>query len=159
MLYTKEFYEHALTRLNMPGGVFVTQSGTAEAIPASHHNDGTTDTSCYGPIHNTLRSVFDCVVPYSTNIPSFGGDWGYNMAFQLPEGKHDKLSEENEWKFPSSPSVIDNHIEQQIVGGAEQLRLYDGIAHTGMFSLTKALRKSLKEDKRIMTRDNPVFMY
>jgi spermidine synthase len=43
MLYTKEFYKLALTRLNMPGGVFVTQSGTAKAVPAAHHNDGTTD--------------------------------------------------------------------------------------------------------------------
>ncbi|KAL3932845.1 MAG: hypothetical protein SGARI_003855 [Bacillariaceae sp.] len=159
MLYTKEFYEHALTRLNLPGGVFVTQSGTAESVPPPHHSDGEKDTSCYGPIHNTLRSVFDCVVPYSTNIPSFGGDWGFTMAFQLPPGKDDKVAEENSWKFPSSPAMIDDLIEQQIQGGADQVRLYDGITHNGMFSITKALRKSLKEDERIMTRDNPVFMY
>lgn len=159
MLYTKEFYEHALTRLNMPGGVFVTQSGTADAVPAAHQSDRTTDTSCYGPIHNTLRSVFDCVVPYSTNIPSFGGDWGFMMAFQAPPGKDDKALVEKEWKFPSSPAVIDDLIEQQIEGGADELGLYDGDSHVGMFSLTKALRNLLKKDKRIMTRDNPVFMY
>lgn len=160
MLYTKEFYEHALTRLTMPGGVFVTQSGTAESVPAAHHNEGTEDTSCYGPIHNTLRSVFDCVVPYSTNIPSFGGDWGFNMAFQAPPGEqNNSAAVENEWKFPPSPSIIDDLIEQQIEGGPDRLELYDGVSHYTMFSLTKALRKSLQADERIMTRDNPVFMY
>jgi len=159
-LYTKEFYEHALTRLNMPGGVFVTQSGTADAVPAAHQSGRTTDTSCYGPIHNTLRSVFDCVVPYSTNIPSFGGDWGFMMAFQAPPDKKNDIDlVEKEWKFPATTSVIDDLIEQQIEGGAAKLGLYDGISHLTMFALTKALRKLLEDDKRIMTRDNPVFMY
>jgi len=160
MLYTKEFYDHALTRLNMPGGVFVTQSGTADSVPPPHALGRATDTSCYGPIHNTLRAVFDCVVPYSTNIPSFGGDWGFMMAFQAPPGEeNDKTAIENEWKFPKSPNVIDDLIEQQIEGGAAKLGLYDGISHLSMFALTKGLRDLLKNDSRLMTRDNPVFMY
>ncbi|CAB9503981.1 Polyamine aminopropyltransferase [Seminavis robusta] len=158
MLYTKEFYEHALTRLN-PNGVFVTQSGTADAVPAKHQGAGETDTSCYGPINNTLRTVFDCVVPYSTNIPSFGGDWGFIMAFQAPAGCEDKALVEKEWKFPASTDVIDNLVEQQIEGGADKLGLYDGVSHMSMFALTKALRNLLKNDTRVMTRDNPVFMY
>mmetsp|Transcript_20693 Transcript_20693/g.23612 ORF Transcript_20693/g.23612 Transcript_20693/m.23612 type:complete len:349 (-) Transcript_20693:261-1307(-) len=159
MLYTKEFYEHALTRLNMPGGVFVTQSGTADSVPPPHAlGDRVTDTSCYGPIHNTLRAVFDCVVPYSTNIPSFGGDWGFTMAFQASSAEDDKTLIENEWKFPQ-PEVIDTLIEQQIEGGAAKLGLYDGISHLSMFALTKKLREMLKNDTRVMTRDNPVFMY
>jgi spermidine synthase len=159
MLYTKEFYEHALSRLNMPGGVFVTQAGTADSVPAAHQGAGEHDTACYGPINITLRAVFDCVVPYSTNIPSFGGDWGFIMAFQAPPGSEDKALVESEWKFPSRTDVIDNLIEQQIEGGAEKLKLYDGESHISMFSLTKALRNLLKNDTRIMTRDNPVFMY
>lgn len=157
MLYTKEFYEHVLTRLN-PNGVFVTQSGTADAVPAAHQSGGTTDTSCYGPIHNTLRSVFDCVVPYSVTIPSFGGDWGFVMAFQAPAGTQDKDAVAAEWKIPA-PGVIDALIEKQIEGGVERMGLYDGESHVNLFSLTKALRKLLANDKRIMTRDNPVFMY
>jgi len=156
-LYTKEFYEHALTRLN-EGGVFVTQAGTADAVPPSHAINGERDTSCYGPINNTLRAVFDCVIPYSTNIPSFGGDWGYIMAFQSPPGK-DKAVAEQEWKFPTNTNVIDDLIEQQIEGGANALGLYDGVSHINMFALTKALRKLLEKDDRIMTKANPVFMY
>jgi len=158
MLYTKEFYEHALTRLNV-GGVFVTQSGDADAVPPPHALDGRTDTSPYAPIYNTLRSVFDCAIPYSTNIPSFGGDWGFMMAFQVPVGEeNNKISIENEWKFPKV-EVIDNLIEEQIEGGAAKLGLYDGISHLSMFALTKKLRNLLKNDTRVMTRDNPVFMY
>jgi len=159
MLYTKEFYAHALTRLNMPGGVFVTQSGTADAVPPSHAGQGSADTSCYGPINNTLREVFDCVVPYSVNIPSFGGDWGYTMAFQAPpDRKGENTKVENEWKFAET-EVIDKLIEQQIEGGADILKAYDGDAHKGLFALTKALRKMLQNDTRVMTRANPVFMY
>jgi spermidine synthase len=66
LLYTKEFYQLALTRLNMPHGVFVTQTGTADSVPPPHVSK---DITCYGPIYNTLKSVFDCVVPYSILIP------------------------------------------------------------------------------------------
>lgn len=159
-LYTKEFYQHALTRLNMPGGVFVTQAGTAEAVPPPHASEGASDTSCYGPIHNTLRAVFDCVVPYSVNIPSFGGDWGFMMAFQAPPGReNEKALVEREWQFPSDTATIDNLIEQQIEGGASSLGLYDGESHMSLMALTKCLRKLLKNDKRVMTKDNPVFMF
>jgi spermidine synthase len=157
MLYTKEFYEHVLTRLNT-NGVFITQSGTADGIPARHQSGGTVDTSCYGPIHNTLRSVFDCVIPYSVAIPSYGGDWGFMMAFQAPAGTVDKALVEKEWKQPDS-NIIDELIEKQIEGGSSKLGYYDSESHLGLFSLTKSLRNLLNNDKRIMTRDNPVFMY
>lgn len=160
MLYTKEFYEHAITRLHMPGGVFVTQAGTAESIPAPYQLHGSADSACYGPINNTLHAVFDCVLPYSTNIPSFGGDWGFIMAFQTPPGEGENaLLIEKEWRFPPSTDVIDDLIEKQIEGGAAKLGLYDGITHLSMFALTKALRQLLEKESRIMTRDNPVFMY
>ena len=160
MLYTKEFYEHALTRLNMPNGVFVTQSGCADAVPPPHYKEGNAGTSCYGPIHNTLRAVFDCVIPYSVSVPSFGGDWGYMMAFQAPSGReNEKELVEQEWKFPTNADTIDKLIEQQIEGGADALGLYDGESHMSLFALTKSLRKLLKDDKRVMTKDNPIFMY
>ena len=82
------------------------------------------------------------------------------MAFQAPPGmENDKALVEKEWKLPSSPSIIDDLIDQQIEGGANKLGLYDGESHVGMFSLTKALRNLLEKDSRVMTRDNPVFMY
>jgi len=158
MLYTKEFYDHALTRLNMPHGVFVTQSGSADPIPFPHTEANTeSDTTCFGPIRNTLSTIFDCVAPYSVHIPSFGGNWGYTMAYMAPPGS----SETEKSKFLQdwcrvSDDTIDTLVADRI---KDELGHYDGITHTRMFSLTKPLRKYLGEDKRIMTKDNPVFMY
>ena len=157
MLYTKEFYQHAITRLNMPHGVFVTQAGTAESVPPPHFDAGTEDTTCFGPIRNTLGQVFDCVVPYSTNIPSFGGDWGFVMAFQSLQGRPVQI-EEKETCIPPDGQV-DNLVEGRITGGEAALRHYDGTIHLSMFALTKSLRKSLGRDTRVMTKENPIFMY
>ena len=35
---------------------------------------------CFTTIHRTLRSVFDHVYAYSVDIPSFGSNWGFNIA-------------------------------------------------------------------------------
>jgi len=161
MLYTQEFYQHCTTLLS-PNGVFVTQAGVAESIPPKHAVDGTNDTSCFGPIYNTLGSVFDCVVPYSSNIPSFGSDWGFCMAYNSKEAV-------SSWTG-IAPEALDSMIEERItdiesagkegnVGPTDVLMFYDGIAHKRMFALTKPLRQALKKDARIMTEANPVFMY
>lgn len=156
MLYTKEFYQHALTRLNKHG-VFVTQAGIADAVPAPHASSGTVDTTCYGPILNTLREAFGCAIPYSVNIPSYGGDWGFVMAFQKPDGKESQAVEKDVCMPPEGQ--VDDLIAKRITDGDSALGNYDGITHSSMFALTKPLRKSLEMDKRIMTKENPIFMY
>ena len=158
MLYTQEFYQHARSLLNQPHGVFVTQAGTAESVPFAAGNAvASMDTSCFGPIYHTLKSVFDCAVPYSVGIPSYGGDWGFVMAFQSSQNGENGQPLED-WTTPR-PRVIDELIEQQIKGGSEALQWYDGTTHLRMFCLPKPLRKHVEHDSRIMTRDNPVFMY
>lgn len=170
MLYTQEFYAHAKSLLKSPNGVFVTQAGCADSIPPQHALDGAQDTACFGPIQNTLRTVFDCVVPYSVNIPSFGSDWGFVMAFNGPAGSGNLTSDEKNdlvsaWT-EMSKATIDSLIERRLTknegdedGSDDLLKFYDGVVHRRMFALTKPLRKSLKLDKRIMTKDNPIFMY
>lgn len=156
MLYTKELYEHAATLLS-PNGIFVTQAGCADAIPPPHAINGEKESTCFGPIHNTLGEVFDCVLPYTQSIPSFGSDWGFIMAFRVPEGQ-DPARVKKDWVSPA-PSTIDSLIEQYITGGTKALKMYDEITHCRMYALPKPVRKQLAEDKRIMTKDNPVFMY
>ena len=151
MLYTKELYEHVVTVLT-PGGVFVTQAGTADAVPMPHANSGDKDTTCFGPIRNTLKEVFSCVLPYTQSIPSFGADWGYVMAF------NNSSNGEDEWKLMTTTN-IDSLIDEHISGGEASLKMYDGVTHLRMFHLTKAVRKQLSEDNRIMTKDQPIFMY
>jgi spermidine synthase len=151
MLYTKELYEHVVTVLT-PNGVFVTQAGTADAVPPPYANDGDRDSTCFAPIRNTLNEVFSCVLPYTQNIPSFGADWGYVMAFNNSQNCM------GEWKS-ISPENIDKLIEEHISGGESSFKMYDGITHLRMFHLTKAVRKQLAEDGRIMTKEQPIFMY
>ena len=43
--------------------------------------------------------------------------------------------------------------------GGEVLKHYDGVVHRGLFTLSKALRGSMRSDERIMTMDDPIFMY
>lgn len=173
MLYTQEFYAHCKQLLNS-NGAFVTQAGVADSVPPDHAVKGQTDTSCYGPIKNTLATVFDCAVPYSSNIPSFGSDWGFVMAFDMPEtngsGSTKTKDEEIESWTGIAPATLDNMIESRIadiesagkdgnIGPNDVLRFYDGLTHRRIFALTKPLREALKQDTRIMTKANPIFMY
>lgn len=151
MLYTKELYEHVATVLS-PNGVFVTQAGMADAVPPPHADAGDKDTTCFGPINNTLSKVFDVVMPYTQSIPSFGSDWGFVLAFSPPAG-------ESKERIIFDINTINTLIEENIKGGEDALRMYDGITHQRMFHLTKAVRKQLSSDTRVMTKDNPVFMY
>lgn len=131
MLYTKELYEHCVTVLS-PNGVFVTQAGCADAVPQPHASAGETDTTCFGPIRNTLDEVFSCVLPYTQNIPSFGGDWGFVMAYNNSSGS----SNAEEWRT-MSPETIDKLIEKYIIGGEASCKMYDGTTHQRMYHLTK----------------------
>lgn len=146
-LYTKEFYEHVVEKLS-PGGLFVTQAGVADpAVLNSNLNE-----TCLGPIRNTLEAVFSCVIPYQVHILSFGGLWGFVMAFNGDD------TDKAYWKNPKKED-IDRLIEENIIGGESVLDFYDGQTHKGIMALPKMTRKALENDKRIMTIENPVFMF
>ena len=44
-------------------------------------------------------------------------------------------------------------------GTDRPLRFYDGVSHRGVFGVPKPIRAGLATETRIITRDNPVFMY
>mmetsp|Transcript_25027 Transcript_25027/g.39578 ORF Transcript_25027/g.39578 Transcript_25027/m.39578 type:complete len:355 (-) Transcript_25027:1269-2333(-) len=141
VLYTEEFYEYAQTKLN-PGGVLVTQSGPG-SITCYHE--------CFTAIHNTLRQKFAHVAPYTVDIPSFGCQWAFNVAFnRVPEAR-------SAAEVLYMGQKIDDALTARCTGG--ELRFYDGTAHAGIFGLPKYLRKYLEDDTRVITVDNPVFMY
>ena len=152
-LYTKEFYEYALTRLSSTG-VFVTQAGMASSVPMKVDDAKVEESMSFAPITNTLSAVFEVAMPYSVNIPSFGSDWGFVMAFH----SDDEKSAVDSWRSPSARS-IDRLLTNQLTDGPDSLQHYDGITHCRMFSLTKPLRIYLNQDKRIMTKDNPIYMF
>ena len=167
-LYCRDFYKFALSRLN-PGGMFVTQSG-----PGSHFN---VESECCTTITRTLRSVFDHVYTYSVDIPSFGSNWAFNIAMGIeritkePESDdvatnaqgvctaaNDVQADVVDALMSRSMSDIDRTISQRFVDGTV-LKYYDGVTHVGMFGLPLEVRDALKREKRIMTLENPVFMY
>jgi spermidine synthase len=142
-LYTQEFYRGLKDKLN-PGGIFVTQSGPADLLCVEE---------CFTTINRTLVESFDYVFPYSSHVPSFACVWGFNMAFN---------------KHPSLPSAVntisiedtDAKIAKRLTfKPGKSLRYYDGQTHLHMTNPPLWLRTKCKEEKRIMTIANPVFMF
>lgn len=182
MLYTQEFYSFVKTLLN-PHGVFVTQAGIADGVahPEGYEPGSDEDFSSFAAIFNTLGTVFDCTIPYSVNISSFGCDWGFVMAFDVINNNNNEDGNDNECIAANVMSTaIEEHVNANVARlddmidrcivippsdgtggkkGGDVLRYYDGLSHRRMFSLPKPLRENMKKDRRIMTKENPVFMY
>lgn len=167
MLYTKEFYDHAKTLLNSPNGVFVTQAGYGGQWDAAEED------VCFAAITNTLQSTFDCVVPYTTYIQSFGSEWGFVMAFGCcgSEPSTDAaVTKFTKMEMNQINDIVSQNItEIEDVGnddklndakdGLTLLKFYDGESHHTMFALPKYTRLAIARDTRIMTKENPIFMF
>ncbi len=132
LLYTQEFYQLIKRRLN-DGGIMTVQCG-ASGLPNLDN---------FAAIINTLKSVFSIVCPYQVYVPSFVDLWGFATASQTLN--------------PASLSAeqIENKIQNNIVS---KLKSYDGISHSGMFSLSKYHRQVLAKTDRIITDDHPIFV-
>ena len=144
-LYYQSFYKMALAKCLNPGGLLVTQSGA-----------GSIATETFAVIHNTMKSVFEHVVPYTTNVVSFGSDWAWNIGFNSDaaiastgrggvRALRDRPEEE-----------LDEAIAERVLG---ELRFMDGLTYRGIMSLPKYLRVMLSREDRIMTAETPVFLY
>ena len=140
MVYTQEFYKNAYNKLE-DSGVLVTQAGACSLFNFEE---------CFTAIHHTLDVCFDKVFPYSVSVPSFSGDWGFVVAMKCPAKDTAPLDE-------VAIDAVDNILKAR--GVDEVLKFYDGISHKRMFSLIKPIRRGLAAEKRVITVDNPVFMY
>jgi len=136
-LYTKEFYAMLRTKMN-PGGIFVTQSGQSGI--KQHH-------MVFSPINNTVKAVFDTVVPYKTAVYSFMDEWGWNMGFTAEVKKEDA---------PASLSTeeVDKRISTRINGGGGALQFLDGESWHGIWALSKKHRKTLAAETVVMSVDS-----
>ena len=90
------------------------------------------------------QAVFSSAFPCQAHISSYGGMWGFALASQKLNPLH----------LP--PMEIDRTISARMKRG---LRFYDGTTHQGMFSLPKHLRQAIDEEKRIITEEEPLFIY
>jgi len=133
LLYTKEFYKIACDSLN-DSGMITVQAGSASL----------TELLNLTAVYNTLKSVFPIVTTYKTDMPCFGGPWGFCIASL----KHDPAR--------LSISEVDSRIANRSLTG---LRFYDGLTHQGMFSLPRYLRDALVNQRKIITDENPLYLY
>ncbi len=132
LLYTREFYQLVRDRLTA-SGIITVQAGSASL----------TELLNFSSVNNTLKSVFPTVFPYQIDIPSFGGPWGFCLAsLNLDPG------------LP--PGEIDTRITARSLNS---LKSYDGLSHQGMFSLPKHLRSELSRPGKLITDDEPLYLY
>ncbi|MGM0689413.1 MAG: polyamine aminopropyltransferase [Bacillota bacterium] len=129
LLFTREFYDMAKTKLK-PGGILVVQSGGFSLDYLSIH----------AAIRNTLELCFKTIRSYHTFIPSFDCSWGYIIASEDESLVHLNRKE----------------VDQKIKGLAGQLKFYDGETHEGMFCIPKDIRRALSDDQTIIEDGKPV---
>mmetsp|Transcript_8693 Transcript_8693/g.32079 ORF Transcript_8693/g.32079 Transcript_8693/m.32079 type:complete len:133 (+) Transcript_8693:211-609(+) len=124
------------------GGVLVTQSGPAGLV---------TFRNVFTPIHNTLKQVFKRVSPYSTYVPSFIDNYGFTVVLKEDDSNLPDLT-------AVDPQWIDERINESI-SDPSILKHYDGISHRRMFNLPKQIRDGLSDEKRVISKDNFIFMH
>ncbi len=133
LLYTQEFYQLVRDRLTT-NGIISVQSGSASWAELLN----------FSAVFNTLKSVFPIVYPYQVDIPCFGGPWGFCLAsLNLNPGL-------------LSATEIDNRLSARQL---KDLKFYDGLTHQGMFSLPKHLRDKLSQQERLITDNQPLYIY
>ena len=133
LLYTQGFFRLVRERLNA-GGLMVVQSGTCG--PNNY-------TDIFPAIHNTLETVFPVVRCYSITVPSFASPWGFTVASLGPD------------PAALTPEEVERRLAAHVT---RPLRMYDGIAHQGLFSLPKYLRAGLDAEERVITEEHPIFV-
>ena len=133
LLYTQEFYQLVRKRLTT-NGIITVQAGSAAL----------TELLNFTAVNNTLKSVFPIVCPYQADVPSFGGPWGFCLASP------------NLNPLLLSVSEVDSRVSARSLNG---LKFYDGLTHQGIFSLPKYLREELSQQARLITDNQPLYIY
>ena len=117
-----------------PGGLIVAQSGPTG--PSFYEQ-------CFSAVASTVGSVFPTVVLSETFVPSFGSTWGFVIGSLGPDPSRMSIDE------------VDRRLASRVDG---DLRYFDGTTLMGMVCVPKYLRESVANERRIITRDNPLFV-
>ncbi|MDD5191065.1 MAG: polyamine aminopropyltransferase [Dehalococcoidales bacterium] len=133
LLYTKEFYQIVMDKLTDDGLISV-QAGCGSYLELLNLKS----------VKKTLESVFPIVNVYQADIPSFGGLWGFTIGSKTIDPS--KLTAKE----------IDKRIKER---GLTDLKFYDGQTHEAMFTQPKHIRKALQRGARLITDDNPLYLY
>ncbi|MFL2803300.1 MAG: polyamine aminopropyltransferase [Dehalococcoidia bacterium] len=132
-LFTLEFYEKINTILQNKG-ILCVQAG-ATGLSFIHQS--------FTAVLNTMSKIFCDTKGFHTFIPSFGTTWGFGLSIKSA------IFDQKE------KSQINQMIKTRKIS---KLNFYDGETHLSLFNLPKYVRDSLKEDERIITMSNPLFV-
>ncbi len=132
-LFTKEFYQTVYAHLT-DQGVITVQAGSGSL----------TELLNLTAVIKTLETAFPVVTSYLTNMLCYGGAWGFVFASKGPD------------PLKLEPAEVDRRLAEQ---GATGLRHYDGTTHRGMFCPPLYVRTAIKKQTRIITDDNPLYLY
>jgi spermidine synthase len=133
LLYTQEFYRLVCDKLT-ENGIISVQAGCGSF----------TELLNLKAVNHTLKSIFPIVSVYIADIPSFGGPWGFCVASMKIDTAALSLAE------------VNKRIKYRSL---KNLKFYDGLAHQSMFNLPKHMRKAINHGGRLITDDNPLYLY
>lgn len=128
-LYTLQFYRILFDRMR-PDGTIAVQATSADVDKID----------IFASILKTMRAVFPSCLPYIAYIPSFDEMYGFVLGFKSPQsGKID--GEE-----------IERRIEERL---SSELKFYDSITHSFMFSIPKDIRMKLAQRGEMIEDESP----
>ncbi len=128
-LFTEEYFLEARSALE-PGGVFSLQAGSVAPQ----------EIQLFARVANTLASAFQTVLPFVSAVPSFASPWGFLLA---ADRARDSL--------PPRDSV--NQLLAENIEGS--LRMLDGLAFEGLFSVSRHVREAIERETRVYTLKDP----
>ena len=130
-LYTKEFYQ-LVKRALKEDGIMVTQATSTSYT-----------LKMFTVIYRTVKEVFKKAGGYHSFIQAFDSTWGFVWGSEALDPS--KLS----------PEAVDDLVKKRVKG---ELRYYDGVAHLGMFSLPKHVRKAMEQETVVSTDEQPFLL-
>lgn len=147
-LYYKEFYEMVRKERLNENGVLVTQSGCAGINSCQE---------CFTSIYNTFRESFELAVPYISDVPSFGCQWGFTVAVNSDDPKHVEATDPKNWSKSQFTKMVEKRIDQETRYG--ELRFLDAESFMGMVHVSKAIRDQLEAETRVISKDSPIYVW
>lgn len=132
LLFTREFYELAASKLTPDGAIAVQAESVDLGVLGGH-----------AAIHRTLKTIFPHVASCWNHVPSFGESWGYVVA--------SRTQDPASW----TPAEVEARLRQR---GLQGLRYYDGLTHQTLFALPRPLREAIAAPGPIITDAQPLYV-
>lgn len=128
-LFSVDFFKKIKNILN-PNGIFVLQASQTDYHMMELHTI----------INKTLREAFKYVNSFEARVPAFDTTWSFIMSSDYIK------------PFDITKEEIDLRISSRM---DKEMRFYDGITHTKIFSLPKFLREAINKQEQIIKNEKP----